>query len=110
MSVHTTLGAAVVQLHLALRDNTLWAAKSGSGTRPYVAVGHDAVEHIDAAIAELRRARAALVSELRADEDERAARIDAERARRATVPALTPAALGFDDPVETGESRHPLEG
>ncbi|MEV4320957.1 hypothetical protein AB0J37_01860 [Microbispora rosea] len=108
MSVHTILGAAVVQLHLALRDNTLWAAKSGSGTRPYVAVGHDAVEHIDAAIAELRRARAALVGELRADEDERAARLDAARARRGAR-VLTLDALGVEDLVETGAALHPLE-
>lgn len=109
MSVHAILAAAAIKLEAARRDNTLWAAKSGSGTRPYVAIGHDTVKHIDAAIAELRRARAALVNELRADEDERAARVDAERTRRG-VRVLTPAALGCEDPVETGEARHPLEG
>ncbi|MGI5153631.1 hypothetical protein [Microbispora sp. CA-102843] len=108
MSVHDTLTAAVVKLNLALRDNCLWISRSSVGARPYVAIGHDTVAHIDATIAELRRARAALVSELRDDALQRAARIDAERARR-TARVLTPDALGVEDPVETGESRHPLE-
>lgn len=52
------------------------ARRTVPGVHNYVQAGHDAVKAIDQAIGELYRARGILVVELRADEDEQAARVD----------------------------------
>ena len=64
--------------HLATAEDALggWYARQTSKTRCYVNDGHVTIRFIDELLRELHRVRAALVDEIRADEDERAARID----------------------------------
>jgi hypothetical protein len=68
-----------------------WYARQNTPTHNYVAEGHEAIHFIDQLLRELYRVRAALVGEIRTDEDERAERIDrliarcrADREARAT--------------------------
>jgi hypothetical protein len=66
------------QAHLAATCDALngwYARRSGEG-RSYVADGHEAIRLIDAATRELHRVHAALVGQIRADEDERGAWVD----------------------------------
>src|SRR5262249_55843630 len=76
-------------VHLAAAVDALdgWYARQTIEGHSYVGDGHDTIRLIYAATRELYRVRAALIGEIRVDEDERAARIDrmiAElRARRA---------------------------
>lgn len=53
-----------------------WYARQTTPGHSYVADGHEAIRLIDAATRELHRVRAALIGEIRADEDERAVRVD----------------------------------
>jgi hypothetical protein len=64
--------------HLAATCDALngWCARRTGQGRSYVADGHEAIRLIDAATRELHRGRAALVGQIRADEDERAAQVD----------------------------------
>jgi hypothetical protein len=55
----------------------------GERSAQAIRAGHEAVEDIDRLIARLHQVRAQLVSELRQDEDIRAARVDAMLAERA---------------------------
>ena len=69
-----------------------WYTRQTTEEHTYVADGHDAIRLIDSATRTLYRVRGALIGEIRADEDERAARVDrllAEcRARRAAAAAV----------------------
>ena len=58
----------------------------GTGAE-YVSAGHSALARIDEAIGELYRARGILVDEIRADQDERAARVDRLLAENRKPPA-----------------------
>ena len=53
-----------------------WLARRAAPGRTYVQDGHDAIGRLDAATHLLYQVRAMLVSQLRADEDERAVRVD----------------------------------
>jgi beta-galactosidase GanA len=66
------------QAYLAATCDALngWYARRTSEGHSYIAHGHEAIRLIDAATQQLHRVRAALVGEIRADEDERAARAD----------------------------------
>lgn len=73
------LNAARVSIGLAGLRLARWH-RGGAEDKPgdvYVAAGHDAVGHIDEALKALHAVRAALISELRKDQDERAVRVDA---------------------------------
>ena len=76
--------------HLAAADDALdgWYARQTIEGHTYVGDGHEAIRLVDAATRELYRVRAALVGEIRDDEDGRADRADrmiAEfKARRAS--------------------------
>jgi hypothetical protein len=67
-----------VRTQLATADAALdgWYARQVHAGYPYVTDGHQAIRLIDAAIRGLYRVRDALISEIRADQDERAARVD----------------------------------
>ena len=82
MSVHDTLTIAAIKVSVARSDYRQWADRANGDGRTYVGAGHDAVQRIDDALTALHEARRALARELRADEDERAARIDAMLAAR----------------------------
>jgi hypothetical protein len=64
--------------HVAAASNALDGgyARQTTARQNYVADGHEAIRLIDAATRELHQVRAALVGEIRADEEERAVRID----------------------------------
>jgi hypothetical protein len=53
-----------------------WYARRSAEGRTYVADGYEAIHFIDQLLGELHRVRSALIGEIRADEDERAARVD----------------------------------
>jgi hypothetical protein len=69
--------------------STAGYARQTTELHTYVADGHEVIQLIDAAARELYRIRAALIGELRDDEDERAIRVDRmiaeSRARRTGV-------------------------
>jgi hypothetical protein len=75
--------------HLATAEDALggWYARQTTKTSCYVADGHVVITSIDHILLELHRVRAALIDEIRTDEDERAVRVDRilaeSRARRA---------------------------
>jgi hypothetical protein len=75
-------------LHIALQE---WAAKVTTPERTYVSAGHEAIEAIDNATRALYALRTELITEIRADEDERNVRVDAMlaegRARREALAA-----------------------
>ena len=64
--------------YLATAENALagWYAHQTTKTSCYVADGHTVITSIDHLQRELHRIRAALIGEIRADEDERAVRVD----------------------------------
>jgi hypothetical protein len=64
--------------HLATAEAALagWYTRLTTPTYCYVADAHVAIASIDELTRELYRIRAALISEIRADEDDRAERID----------------------------------
>ena len=64
--------------HLAAAAEAIdgWSARQTSERHSYVGDGHEAIRLIDAATRELYRVRADLVHEIRADDDERAVRVD----------------------------------
>jgi hypothetical protein len=66
------------QSYLATAEDALngWYARQTAEGRTYVAHGCEAIHFIDQLLGELHRVRSALVGEIRADEDERAARVD----------------------------------
>lgn len=53
-----------------------WYARQTAKEHCYVGDGHDTIRLIDVATRELYRVRACLIEEIRADADERAARVD----------------------------------
>jgi hypothetical protein len=53
-----------------------WSARQTGEGHSYVGDGHEAIRLIDAATGELYRVRADLVQMIRADDDERAVRVD----------------------------------
>ncbi len=63
-------------LAAAAEDLDGWLARRAAPGRTYVQDGHDAIGRLDAATHLLYQVRAMLVSQLRADEDERAVRVD----------------------------------
>src|SRR5215475_12687609 len=71
------------QCYLATAEDALdgWYARQTSQGRTYVADGHEAIYFIDQLLGELHRVRSALIGEIRADEDQRAARVDRLLAR-----------------------------
>jgi hypothetical protein len=66
------------QCYLATAEDALdgWYARQTAQGRTSVADGHEAIYFIDQLLGELNRVRSALIGEIRADEDERAARVD----------------------------------
>jgi hypothetical protein len=84
------------QSHLAAAADALdgWYARQTTEGHSYVGDGHHAIRLIDAVTRQLYRVRAALVGEIRDDEDERAVRVDRMiadfTARRAGVPSGGP--------------------
>lgn len=53
-----------------------WYGRQMTATRTYVADGHDAIDAIDHLLREMYGIRAALITEIRVDEDERAVLVD----------------------------------
>ncbi len=78
ISVPDRLRLDEARAHLATAADTLdgWYARQTTDEHTYVGDGHETIRHIDAATRELDRVRAALVGEIRDDEDERAVRVD----------------------------------
>ena len=64
--------------HLAAAAEAIdgWSAHQTTERHSYVGDGHEAIRLIDAATRELYQVRADLVHEIRADDDERAVRVD----------------------------------
>jgi hypothetical protein len=60
----------------------------GERSAKAIEAGHEAIKDIDQLIAQLHQVRAQLVSELRQDEDVRAARVDALLAERQAVTVI----------------------
>ena len=75
---HGRLRLDQARAHLAATCDALngWYARCAGEGHSYVADGYEAIRLIDAATQQLHRVRAALVRQIRADEDERAARVD----------------------------------
>ncbi|MGI5485196.1 hypothetical protein [Microtetraspora malaysiensis] len=94
MTVDDHLTTAVEALSAACADHAQWSQRTDRNGRTYVGAGRDTVKDIDDAIAALHGAREVLIGELRADDDERAARVDA---------------LAPEDRGTTGEAPHPME-
>jgi hypothetical protein len=71
----TQLSLTGAQSYLASAEDALngWYARRTADGRTYVADGHEAIRFIDQLLGELHRVRSALIGEIRADEDERAA-------------------------------------
>ena len=81
--------------HLAAAADALngWYARQTAKEHCYVGDGHEAVRLVDAATRELYRVRVCLVGEIRADADERGARVDrmiAELRARRTGDGVVP--------------------
>jgi len=66
------------QSYLATAEDALtgWYTRQTAQGRTYVADGYEAIHFIDQLLGELHRVRSALIGEIRADEHERAARVD----------------------------------
>jgi hypothetical protein len=79
----TQLSLTGAQSYLATAEDALngWYARQTAEGRTYVADGHEAIHLIDQLLGELHRVRSALIGEIRADEHERAARVDRLLAR-----------------------------
>ncbi len=86
------LSLSAAQSYLTTAEDALdgWYARQTTAMHTYVADGHEAIYLVDELLRELHRVRAALVGEIRTDDDERAVRVDrllaeccAERERRA---------------------------
>jgi hypothetical protein len=106
----TSMAPTAIALHLndaraslAAAANALdgWYARQTVKRHSYVADGHDTVAFIGAATRDQYRVRADLIGELRADEDERAVRVDhmiaESQARQASVlPGGTAAGTPLD--------------
>jgi hypothetical protein len=75
---HPGLSLNAAQSYLTTAADALdgWYARQTTATHTYVADGHEAIYFIDELLRELHRVRAGLVGEIRADEDERAVRVN----------------------------------
>lgn len=102
------------QVHYALTE---WASRVTTPERTYVSAGHEAIAAIDDAVRELYAVRTKLVGEIRQDEDERFARVDAMLAESRARSAARAAAVigecderGLKPTVETAHEGFALGG
>jgi hypothetical protein len=90
VSIYGRLRLDEARADLAAATDALagWYARQTAPGHSYVSDGHETIRLIDTVVRELDRVRAALVGEIRAAEDERAARVDRmiaeSQARRAS--------------------------